>query len=42
MANHDAVYSTESLKESHAQPYKSMAGKLQAPFLEALDDMGYE
>lgn len=37
-----AVYSTATLKEQNAQPYRSMAGKLQAPLLKALDNMGYE
>ncbi|TKA65170.1 hypothetical protein B0A49_04835 [Cryomyces minteri] len=42
MANPQAVYSTAMLREANAQTYKSMQGKLQAPLLRALDNMGYE
>ena len=37
-----AVYSTASLKESRAQPYQSMAGKLDVSLLRALEVMGFE
>ncbi|KAK4541329.1 hypothetical protein LTR36_008087 [Oleoguttula mirabilis] len=37
-----ALYSTATLKEQNAQTYKSMAGRLQQPLLNALDKMGYE
>ena len=42
MAGLPPVYNTESLKEAHAQTFKSLGNKLQAPFLKALDNMGYE
>ncbi|KAF2424512.1 P-loop containing nucleoside triphosphate hydrolase protein [Tothia fuscella] len=38
----DAVYDTKTLKESNAKTFNSLGNKLQAPFLEALNDMGYE
>lgn len=38
----EAVYSTASLKESRAQPYQSMAGKLNVSLLRALEVMGFE
>jgi ATP-dependent RNA helicase MSS116 len=38
----EAMYSTASLKESCAQEYKTMAGKLNASLLKALDVMGFE
>ncbi|KAF2811032.1 DEAD-domain-containing protein [Mytilinidion resinicola] len=38
----EAVYSTETLKEAHAQPYRSLEGKVNPSFLKALDKMGYE
>lgn len=38
----DAVYDTKTLKESNAKTFKSLGSKLQAPFLDALNDMGYE
>lgn len=38
----EAVYSTASLKESNAQSYKTMAGKLNASLLKSLDVMGFE
>ena len=37
-----AVYSTASLKESHAQEYKSMTGKLNASLLRALEVMDFK
>ncbi|KAF2094399.1 P-loop containing nucleoside triphosphate hydrolase protein [Rhizodiscina lignyota] len=38
----EAVYDTKTLKESRAPTFQSLGGKLQAPLLHALDDMGYE
>ena len=37
-----AVYSTASLRESHAQPYTSMTGKIHPQLLRALQVMGFE
>ena len=37
-----AVYSTASLKESQAQSYKTMTGKIHNSLLRALDVMGFE
>ncbi|EMC91626.1 hypothetical protein BAUCODRAFT_143167 [Baudoinia panamericana UAMH 10762] len=42
MAATTAQYSTASLSEQNAQPYSSMAGRLQQPLLKALDVMGYQ
>jgi len=38
----DAVYSSASLKESNAQLFGSMAGKLQPELLQGLEAMGFE
>lgn len=38
----DAVYSSASLKESNAQLFSSMAGKLQPELLQGLQAMGFE
>ena len=42
MAGLPPVYNAESLREAHAQTFKSLGNKLRAPFLKALDNMGYE
>ena len=42
MSGATAVYSTASLAESRATMYKSMAGKVQQPLLDALQQRGYE
>jgi hypothetical protein len=38
----EAVYDSKTLKESNAKTFKSLGSKLQEPFLNALNDMGYE
>ncbi|KAF2834889.1 ATP-dependent RNA helicase MSS116 [Patellaria atrata CBS 101060] len=38
----EAAYSTSSLRERNAQPYKSMAGKLHPELLASLDAMSFE
>lgn len=38
----EAVYSTASLRESNAQTFQSMAGKLDSSLLHGLDSMGYQ
>ena len=42
MAGLPPIYNAENLKEAHAQTFKSLGNKLRAPFLKALDNMGYE
>jgi ATP-dependent RNA helicase MSS116 len=42
MAGLPPVYKADNLKEAHAQTFKSLGNMLQAPFLKALDNMGYE
>lgn len=37
-----AVYSTASLRDDNAQPYKTMTGKLDASLLTGLQSMGFE
>lgn len=42
MAGLPPIYNAENLREAHAHTFKSLGNKLQAPFLKALDNMGYE
>lgn len=38
----EAVYSTSSLEQANAMPFKSLTGKLDPGLLKALDEMQYE